>query len=335
MGSNWWDDHEIVQPALSTALPQAGDPTSYTGASSGGMTTPGRYDPETMRAFTIDLLANGGKGAASILNNDPGQQYSRSYANTMAANQAGLDFKQKMSTPLLEQIQHMRQLATDAGYDVLQKATGPDYTEGTDPKSWLPTLGMDTSGQRYQNLRAWGHAADLPGRALGLDDADSYDQAAKLNLQFQHLKKMIGAEVKAVPGTKGGGTATDQDQALVLDAVGEALHAQDPETFFRILHDAENGVRGRAGMQQLPQPKSFLPNGWTPPPSWGDWIKDKISGSSNPASSPTAAQQPKPSALPPPAEAIQMLRQNSSLKMRNHFDEVFGKGAADRAMRGG
>ncbi len=79
---------------------------------------------------------------------------------------------------------------------------------------------------------------------------------------MQHINKMLGASVKALPGSKGAGVSTDQDQALVLDAVGEALHAQDPETFFKILHDAENGLRARSGMPPLPQPKSFKPDAW-------------------------------------------------------------------------
>ena len=249
--------------------------------------------------MAFDLALNNGKGMSGILNNDPGSKYATTYAAKTAEDNASLNYKQKMTAPLLTQIQHMRQLATDAGADVLTKATGPDYSEGQDG-SWLPGfLHPDTSGQPYQNVRSWAHWADVPGRALGWDDAGSYDKAAKLNLQMQHLKKMIGAQVKALPGSKGGGASTDQDQALVLDAVGEALHAQDPETFFSILHDAENGLRARSGMPPLPVPKSYVPDQW-----------------GKPAATPDAQSNPNAAAIAGARDAIAKGADPSAVKQR-------------------
>lgn len=241
----------------STSLPNPGDPTSFTGDSASGMTTPSRISPDTKRAMRFDLALNGGKGMSAILNNDPGSQYQKTFANKMAEDNEALRLKQVMTGPLLAQIQHMRQIATEAGPDVLHEATGPDYSN--DEGESL----LDTSGQRYQNVRAAAQAWNYPGRMTGMAyPSGVYDKAAALNLQMQHMKKMLGAAVKSLPGTKGGGASTDQDQALVLDAVGEALHAQDPETFFKILFDAENGLRARAGQPALAQPKSYLPDSW-------------------------------------------------------------------------
>jgi hypothetical protein len=78
---------------------------------------------------------------------------------------------------------------------------------------------------------------------------------------MQHLRDAIGSAVKALPGSKGG--TTDQDQALVLDMVGKALNAPTPEAFYKILHDAENTLRGRAGLPALPERESYLPPEWT------------------------------------------------------------------------
>ncbi|MFT3731120.1 MAG: hypothetical protein QM780_06800 [Hyphomicrobium sp.] len=245
-----------VNNSPSAALPQPGDPTSFTGDSASGLSTPSRISADTRRAMAYDLALNGGKGMPTILNNDPGSKYATAYAVKTAEDNAGLNLKQKMTKPLLAQIAHMRQIATDAGSDVLSKATGPDYSEGMEG-SWLPGfMHPDTSGQNYQNTRA------LLQHANPFSNQASYTEAANVNLQMQHIKKMLGAAVKALPGTKGGGASTDQDQALVLDAVGEALHAQDPETFFKILHDAENGLRARAGMPPIAEPKSYLPESW-------------------------------------------------------------------------
>jgi hypothetical protein len=241
--------------------------------------------------MAYDLALNGGKGMSTILNNDPGSKYATSYAAKTAEDNASLNMKQKMTAPLLAQIQHMRELATDAGSDVLTKATGPDYSEGQEG-SWLPGfLHPDTSGQPYQNFRA------MAQHANPFSDQKSYDDAASLNLQMQHIKKMLGASVKALPGTKGGGASTDQDQALVLDAVGEALHAQDPETFFKILHDAQNGLRARSGMPPLPTPKSFIPDQWN-------------------TSSPAAQANPKADALAGARDAIAKGADPSAVRQR-------------------
>ncbi len=364
---NWWDSYEAVQdqgggaaPATaapgtmsyydnfarspSTALPQGGDPTSFTGSSAGGMTTPGRYDPETMRAFAIDLMANGGKGAASILQGDPGQQYAKSYATTQAANQAGLDFKQKMTDKMTDIIHGVRDKLDAAGPDIADMATGPDYGQLSDDPSAVERLVKaplpDTSGEFYQNARAGlRDLLNLPGQFIpGVSDytqywADKGNKARNLNLELHHLVKGIGAGVKAIPGTKNGGTSTDADQALVLDAVGEAMHAADTPTRNNILFDAENILRARAGQPRLPPPPGYQPSslgmryGATSPTQ-----NSNVTAPPAVASRPAAAARTAPGY--PPPEAIRQLRQNSSAKNRAYFDQIFGAGASSRAMRG-
>ena len=320
-------------PQGSTSLPAAGDPTSFSGQpTQAGMTAPQRYDPQTMRAFALDLVANKGKGASSILNNDPGQVAARNYALTQGQNQSNLDFKQKMTAPMLESIHHMRDLGDKAGDEVLGQAIGPDYgAMSADPSSleyWAKAMLPNTSGEFYQSMRA-----KINGTPVN-------NAARDLNLQFHHLVKGIGAGVKAIPGTKNGGTSTDADQALVLDAVGEALKAGNTTTHRNILYDAENILRGRAGLKALPAPEGYTPSPWLA--KIKEQAPQAVTAQAAPDGAPDSATLQRmtfvaPQAAkrfnPPPAQAIADLRADSSKQARSEFDETFGDGAAAKAMR--
>lgn len=261
----------VSQP--STSLPAPGDPTSFTGDSASGMTTPSRISPDTKRAMAYDLALNGGKGMSTIINNDPGSQYAKSYAVKTAEDNAAINMKQKMTRPMLDIIHSMREKIAAAGPDIAQMATGPDYGKLSDDPSWLESIVKaplpNTSGEFYQNARAAvrnglnstvGYIPGAAGWTQGL--ADRGNKARDLNLELHHLVKGIGAGVKAIPGTKGGGVSTDADQALVLDAVGEAMNASNPETQTNILFDAENILRARAGMPRLPPPPGYKPSAY-------------------------------------------------------------------------
>ena len=345
-------------PQGSTSLPATGDATSFAGAQTpAGMTTPERFDPRTMKMFALDLLANKGKGASSILNNDPGQARARAYGITQGQNQQNLDFKQKMTEPMLESIHHMRAMGDAAGDEVLGQAIGPDYGALSEKAGWLESglkaLLPDTSGEFYQNMRSALTPAAVPG-VHGVDHsmAETNNAAKDLNLQFHHLVKGIGAGVKAIPGTKNGGTSTDADQALVLDAVGEALKASNPQTHRNILYDAENILRGRAGLKALPPPQGYSPSPWLARHASGPQAPVAAEATSTPqASAPAQANAPEPDSatlqrlsfaapqqpaaqpLAPPAEAIAILKQDTSAARRKHFDKIFGKDAAATVLR--
>lgn len=223
--------------------------------------------------MAYDLALNGGKGMSTIINNDPGSQYAKSYAVKTAEDNAAINMKQKMTRPMLDIIHSMREKIAAAGPDIAQMATGADYGKLSDDPSWLESIVKaplpDTSGEFYQNARAAvrngvnstvGYIPGAAGWTQGL--ADRGNKARNLNLELHHLVKGIGAGVKSIPGTKGGGVSTDADQALVLDAVGEAMHASDPETQNNILFDAENILRARAGMPRLQAPSGYKPSAY-------------------------------------------------------------------------
>lgn len=265
-------------PAQGAQQPQD-DPT--VGYSPGD--APDRLAPDTMKAFTLDLLANGGKGAASILTQDPGAQYRRNYATTQGTNAANLKYKQDMTTPLLDRIHDFANIGTKAGPDVLPLATGPNYgrEDNANDHGFLHNLindasdlyngvtngnlamatGQDTASQAYQASRAARLGSGDPSKP------NEYDKALSANIEMQHLRDAIGSAVKGLPGGKGG--STDQDQSLVLDMVGKALNAPNPEAFYKILHDAENTLRGRANLPALPEKDSYLPDEWQKKPPLG------------------------------------------------------------------
>jgi hypothetical protein len=267
MAGPWEKYQATAQPAA------GGDPT--VGYSPG--VAPDRLAPDTMRAFAIDLMANNGKGAASILTQDPGAQYRRTYATTQGANAANLKYKQDMTNPLLDRIHDFENIGTKAGPDVLGLAIGPNYAPqdakdnsfihntindvtnlatGIYNGNMAQATGQDTASQAYQAQRAARYGSGDP------NNPNKYDKALSANIEMQHLRDAIGSAVKALPGGSKGGS-TDQDQALVLDMVGKALNAPTPDAFYKILHDAENTLRGRAGLSALPEQESYLPPQWS------------------------------------------------------------------------
>lgn len=310
-----WERFQQPQQQPSTSLPNPGDPTEYAGQGQAGTTTPGYYSDEDMNAIGLEMMA--GRGSASVINQSPGHQQAAAYAKEEGKNLGELRNTQRGIAPLLRRVDDFESLGRDAGPDVLEKATGPDYGAGHNEASFIPQLLPDTSGQAYQNIR------EMAQHVNPFSDQESYHKATDLNLKMQHLKDAIAAEYKAVPG--GGKTGgTDQAQGILRDMVGHAMHAKDPETFFQIVHDAKNTIRGFGNLDDLPKQQSYIP------PGFG--AKQEAAAVANDPVNPRLAFVPQPKPAAPP-EAITELKANTSAKMRAHFDEVFGEGAAARALR--
>ncbi len=44
--------------------------------------------------------------------------------------------------------------------------------------------------------------------------------------------------------------------------VDRAIHARDPETFYRITRDAKNFILSLGNYPQIPEPQSYIPQSW-------------------------------------------------------------------------
>jgi hypothetical protein len=270
-----------------TALPQAGDRTPMSGNPMAGMgvTSPYQNDQDWDQIGLYGALsANGNtRGLPSIIQNTPGHQAATEYAKKIAGDKAELANTQRGVIPMLQALDGLEKRYTEAGPKVAPLATGPNYA-GDDPWNPFNHLLPDTSSPAYQNLRA-----KLTPSAL--DPNDEYGKAADLNNQMQHAKEGIATLFKAIPGSGKSG-ATDQAQTTLSEMVNAALHARDPETFYRIMHDAKNFIRGLGQFPQLPEPK-----GWTPP----EWQKPQTAqgGAAQPQAPQQAASAPRPRAVNP------------------------------------
>lgn len=253
MGGPW--ERYQQQPANGMALPQPGAPTEFTGQGTAGQVVPKRLSDDTLESAMFDIYANGGKGMSGILNNDPGAQYMRTYANKQAEDHAEIANVRAAVEPLLRRVDDFEGIAKKAGPDVLAKATGPNYGGDSGVASWvLP----DTSSQAYQNVR------EMAQHLNPLSDQESYRKATNANLEMQHLRHAVAASFKSLPGSGKGG-ATDQAQRTVDEMLGAAMNAKDSETFFKILHDAKNTLRTFARMQDLPERQEYKPETWQAP----------------------------------------------------------------------
>jgi hypothetical protein len=283
-GGNWWDEHPIVQPGqMPTGMNQPGQPMA---PSFQGVNVSGYQNDADIESMGLDLAFNGGKGMASIINQSPAHEAARTYQKHIGQNNAELENTRRGVKPLIEQIEGLEATMAEAGPKVAGKAIGPNYAPSGDynpAKFILP----DTSSQSYQNLRAV-----MPWS--GKEETD----AAALNNRLHHFKKGIATLFKAIPGSGKSG-ATDQAQATLEEMVDAALHARNPEEFYKITHDAKNFLRSMGQQPVAEEPDKFTPKHW-------DGVPD---------------------------EAVAELRKDTSKARRQQFDAIFGPGASSRILR--
>jgi len=237
-----------------TGLPAPGGPTPLSGAPMAGMgvTPPYQDDQDWGQLGLAAGLMSGGnsRGMATVIQNTPGHQAAVEYAKGIAKDKADVANTQRGVVPMLQALDGMEKRFIDSGKSVASEAIGPNYGG-----SYIPL--PDTASPMYQNIRAFFRGSGDP------NNPDVYDKAADLNQQMQHAKEGIATLFKAIPGAGKAG-ATDQAQQKLDNMIDDAIHSRDPETFFRIMHDAKNFVRGLGQFPQLPEPKSFVPPQWAP-----------------------------------------------------------------------
>lgn len=277
----------------SPSLPQPGDPTAYGGATPALAETPDYLTNNDMRSLSLEMLA--GRGSQAVINQAPGHIYARQYASKAGGNEADLKNKQNAVDPLLRRIQDFEDIGTHAGPDILGKATGPNYVNSGEYNP-VNVFMPDTASEAYQSTRAFLRGGD-------------YTKARDANLEMHHLKDAVAASFKALPGAGAGGP-TDQAQRTVDSMLGAAMHSGDPQTFYKILHDAKNTLRGFARYPDLPgnPDANYVPPGFgQPPPPAGGPPPGQQGAAAPPPAAPQAA-----SAAPPPRPPVRVMSPNQA-----------------------
>jgi hypothetical protein len=280
-----------------TGLPQGGDatPTSGNPMSGMGIAPPYQNDQDWGQLGLAAGLMSGGnsRGMATVIQNTPGHQAAVEYAKKIAGDKADIANTQRGVLPMLRALDGMEKRFTESGPGVASEAIGPNYGG-----SYIPL--PDTASPMYQNIRAYFRGSG------DVNAPNDYDKAADLNNQMQHAQEGIATLFKAIPGSGKGGS-TDQAQETLSNMVGKAIHARDPETFYRIMHDAKNFVRGLGQFDQLPEPKSYLPPNFQPQQLGAP-----------PAAPQAAAAPPAPQAAPqaaPRAEPVKVMSPAQAMKL--------------------
>ena len=221
-----------IRPRTPIVADNAGDITASAGAVKQGRGfVPDLMSPED--EAMLFLAQRGQHGAAALMRQMPGQIYRDTAAKQRATDDVARSNSQANAEGPLQLMDDWKKIAESAGPDVLAKATGPFMNE-----------------EKWQKFRQ-----TVPY----LTEQAKWDQAYNVNIRMQHMKEMLGAQMKML-GQGGGGT--DQQQTVVMDAVGKAMHASNPETFFAIMHDATNGVKVLGKMPLDKNPDDHIPQTW-------------------------------------------------------------------------
>lgn len=255
-------------------LPAAGDATGINVAGAPGESQFGpMFSDESKRMANI--FAKNPRAAAAI-EKTPEYLKRAQYAKDSGAAIQDVEETRRGAQPLLNGIDALEKRFAQVGPKVAQLAIGPNYTP-TDQEhtSWLHNtindvtnlgsgiangnramaLGQDSASPSYQAARAQRYGSGNP------TNPNDYDKALAANTEMQHFKKGIATMFKAMPGSGKNG-ATDKAQATLEEMVDAAIHAPDPETFYRITHAAKNFIRNMAQYPSLPEPQNYLPQQW-------------------------------------------------------------------------
>lgn len=295
----------FAQPSFAPPT-QPGDITSSAGAVGEGRGYAPGFDETDANLAELSMID---PRVAQIVRESPALQYRIERAKNSAKNDAQRTNEQLNAAGPLQLMEEWRKLAESAGPELLRKATGP----------WM-------NSHEYQKFR----------QTLPTAERWQWDQAYNLNLRMQHFNHMLSGQMRML----GGGTPSSDAQAATLEqAIGAALQSGSPETFFRVLEDATNGVRSMAKMpySQIAEdsiPKAWRTNGYVTKNPPKDWSKPLTQGGSAPQGQQPPSQQANAPRVPS-QRAISTLGQNkSNPDIIKQFDEYYGQGAAARALQG-
>ncbi len=188
-------------------------------------TAPG--SPEQVMSMTGFPAAEGEKKRAESVGTHTGQNQA---AVTESRRRADI------SMGLLDQLEDLAKGAYLKDPALLKAATGP-YASGENVQAGL---------QGARQIPILGRA--VPGS----------EESFNLNKRMHHIIEGLSTQIKIAASR---GVVTDQAQRTFDSAIGKFMETDDPNTFFAILHDARNIIKGMGG--DMPEPlkkdNNYLP----------------------------------------------------------------------------
>lgn len=145
-------------------------------------------------------------------------------------NQAGVIEARRradISMGLLDQLEELAKTAYLKDPELLKAATGP-YA----------------SKESVQAALQAGRQVPLLGRGV-----PGSEESFNLNKRMHHIIEGLSTQIKIAAAR---GVVTDQAQRTFDSAIGKFMETDDPNTFFAIMHDARNIIKGMGG--QMPEP---------------------------------------------------------------------------------
>ena len=263
------------------------------------------------KAMAYDMVLNGGKGMASIINQSPAHEGARSYQRKVGEEAAALEERKRAGEKVMGQLTDLTNMAAQ-----LHK---------NDPQSFVSAIGP-------YNTMAWNEHVPFVGGMTAPQVTAAYgssDKAWNIQNRLNHMIHGLTTSFVASAG-KGAANMSDSRQKVFEETMGAMMKATTKEEFDNITHDAAEIIR-----------KTF-----NLPPAQAQAAAHEMGNKVREAAGQPPVSPPQPSGMMgglsgaaapmaiPPA-AVDMLKANKSKAMREFFDQKYGKGASDRVLRGG
>ncbi len=190
-------------------------------------TSPG--SPEQVMSMTGFPAAEGVKKQAESLGTHTGQNQAAVIESRRRAD---------ISMGLLDQLEELATKAYLKDPEVLKAATGPI-----------------ASSEFVQKALQGARQFPLAGRAV-----PGSEESFNLNKRMHHIIEGLSTQIKIAAAR---GVVTDQAQRTFDSAIGKFMETDDPNTFFAIMHDARNIIKGMGGQMPEPIRSDYIPKAQT------------------------------------------------------------------------
>ncbi len=262
--------------------------------------------PKVMTDQTGKVIRVGGDGAVELLHDPDSVEARRRNIMSSGLDPASTQAKVYMATGKMPREDQQPLTATDKKA-ILEADEAVMNAEGV-LRNLNEALTLSKKAYTGPTAGVRGYVGSLFGGEAG-EATENLSNVVTSNA-LQSLKAIFG------------GNPTEGERKILLDIQGSANKAQHvrDEIYNRAMMLAEKRLefyRQRAAEMR-----------------GGNYFKDPKAATAPPAEPQAPASNALPARAKPPAEAIEMLKRNTSMERRKQFDAIFGAGAADTVLRG-